>query len=416
MLHSLRPVASLLASTALLLASIGLLGTLIPVRGFEVGFSGALLGALAGVYYAGFLLGTLVTPPLVRRIGHIRAFAFGTVCAACIALLHALASWPWLWLVLRFLDGIMMVGLYTIIESWINADAEPARRGQVFAVYMMVNSASEALSQLFLRVPGEPFVLFSVVALLALGSTLPVVLTRQSEPVPQTAPRLQIRRIFALAPTAGVGALVAGLALGAFFGLAPVYARDIGFDNAGVSTYMTLAILGGAALQWPLGYWSDHTDRRSAIAIVGAVACALAILLAIAHNHRPVVIALTFAYCGIAFAIYPMVVAHLVDYLTPTELLAASSSVYLMYGAGSAVGPFVVGAAMEQFGPRALPTWFALTAGALAVFALWRRRAQRREPVPAHNFRPLLQTTLSALRWIRPVGRHGPKGGAGNPN
>jgi MFS family permease len=402
MLRTLRPIVSLLISTAFLLGSIGLLGTLIPLRGLENGFGGALLGGLAAIYYAGFLIGTITIPPLVRRIGHIRAFAFGTACAAGIALLHALAAWPWLWLLLRLADGVMMVGLYTIIESWLNAAAPIDQRGRVFAIYMMVNSGALALAQLLLRIDGQPFVLFSVVALLAMAAMLPVVLTRQAQPVPQTLPRLQLARLFHLAPTAGVGALLAGLAMGAFYALAPVYARGIGFDTAGVSTYMTLGILGGAALQWPFGYWSDHTDRRLALSTVGAVACVLALLLGWAGGNALAATTLIFAYCGMAFAIYPMVVAHLVDYLIEEELLAASSSVYLLYGAGSALGPLIVGVAIALWGVGALPIWFALVSGVLALYAAYRYHAFRREQIRGHNFRPLLRTTAAAVRLSHP--------------
>ncbi|HET7300383.1 MAG TPA: MFS transporter [Oleiagrimonas sp.] len=400
MLRTLRPIASLLVSTAFLLASIGLLGTLIPLRGLAQGFSGSLIGALAGIYYAGFLVGTYVIPPLVRRIGHIRAFAFCTACAAAVALLHALASWPWLWLVLRLTDGIMMVGLYTIIESWLNAQAPKSHRGTVFAIYMMVNSGALAMSQLLLRIDAQSFVLFTVVALLALAATVPVVLTHQAQPVPQTAPRLELKRLFGLAPTAGVGALLAGLAMGAFYGLAPVYARHIGFDNTGISTYMTLAILGGALMQWPLGYLSDRIDRRLALAIVGALACVLAMFLGIVGGHKWAAIGLIFAFCGMAFAIYPMVVAHLVDYLTPEELLAASASVYLLYGAGSALGPLLAGVAMQWLGNPMLPAWFALNTALLAVYAAYRYRAFRREQVDENNFRPMLRTTSAVLEMM----------------
>ncbi|TAN05141.1 MAG: MFS transporter [Rhodanobacteraceae bacterium] len=406
MLRTLRPIASLLLSTAFLLGSIGLLGTLIPLRGLQAGFSGTLLGGLAAVYYAGFLIGTVVIPPLVRRIGHIRAFAFGTGCAAGIALLHALAMWPWLWLLLRLTDGVMMVGLYTILESWLNAEAPPARRGVVFAIYMMVNSGALAMGQLLLRIPGEAFVLFSVVALLAMAAMLPVVLTRQAQPVPQTLPRLQLGRLFHLAPTAGVGALLSGLAMGAFYGLAPVYARDIGFDTTGVSTYMTLAILGGAALQWPLGWWSDHTDRRLALTAVGGAACLLALLVWFVGGRPFPATILIVLYSGMAFAIYPMVVAHLVDYLTQDELLAASSSVYLLYGAGSALGPLIVGIGFTLWGAKALPVWFALVTAALGIYAAYRYQAFRREQVAAHNFRPLLRTTAAAVRLSHPPAPH----------
>src|SRR5699024_4575149 len=114
-------------------------------------------------YYAGYLIGTFAMPPLVRRIGHIRAFAFCTAGAACVVLLHALGTWPWMWLALRLVAGIVLVGLYAIIESWLNAQAPAGQRGTVFAAYMIVNLGS--LAQQLLRIGGEPFVLFVVVAL-----------------------------------------------------------------------------------------------------------------------------------------------------------------------------------------------------------------------------------------------------------
>lgn len=404
MFRYLRATSSLLLSTAFLLASIGLLGILIPVRGAQGGFNEALLGAFAAVYYVGFLIGTFVIPALVRRIGHIRAFAFGATCAGAVGLLHALTLSSEVWLALRLIDGVMMVGLYTIIESWLNAATPGRYRGTVFAVYMMVNSGGLAFSQLLLRIPGEPFVLFTLVALLAGAAILPVVLTRQPQPALRTAPRLRLRRLFALAPAGGAGALLAGLSSGAFFGLAPVYAIDMGLDTAGVSLYMMIGILGGALLQTPLGYGSDHVDRRLALAGVGFAACALAITMVFFGSHQRAALMLIFLYCGASFAIYPMSVAHLVDHLSEDELLGASSSVYFLYGLGSVFGPMVVGLAMTQIGARALPAWFALTTAILGVYALYRYRTFRRTQVRPNTFTPMMQTTRTVMEAAAAAG------------
>src|SRR5699024_8488826 len=117
-------------------------------------------------------------------------------------------------------------------------------------------------------------------------------------------------------------------------------------------------------------------------------------------GHPATAMTVIFLYGGMAFAIYPVVVAHLVDYLAPTELLAASSSVLLVYGAGSAVGPLVSGTLMTHMGPGALPLWFAAMHAALAAYALWRYLAFRREQVVENNFRPMLRTTPAALKMM----------------
>lgn len=401
MLRTLRPVASLLAGTALLLVGVGLLNTLIPLRGMSAGFSGTLLGGLTSAYYAGYFVGTLAMPPLVRRVGHIRAFAFCAACAACVVLLHALGTNAVAWLVLRLLTGIVLVGLYAIIESWLNAQSSSGQRGTVFAAYMVVNLCSLALAQQLLRIGGQPFVLFTVVALAVCAATLPVLLTRQAQPQPQATPKLQLRLLFDVAPSAGVGALLSGLAMGAFWGLLPVYARRVGFDTTTVGTYMSIAILGGAALQWPLGRLSDHRDRRIVLTWVAAAAALLALAALGAGGRLWPAMVLIFLFGGMAFAIYPIVVAHLVDNVTPENLLAASSSVLLVYGVGSALGPLIAGALISSVGAWSLFAWFAGTHSALAGYAAYRYGVLRRVPLRERKFHPMVRTTPAALRLLR---------------
>jgi MFS family permease len=400
MVRTLRPIASLLGGTALLLLGVGLLNTLIPLRGKVLGYSDTLLGGLTSAYYAGYLLGTFLVPPLIRRIGHIRAFAFCTAGVACVVLLHALGDSAVLWLVLRFLAGAVLVGLYTIIESWLNASAPTAQRGGVFAAYMVVNLGALALAQQLLRIQGQPFVLFTVVALLLCAATLPVVVTRLAQPALQATPDLRLRRLFATAPSAGAGALLSGLAMGAFWGLLPVYAHGIGFDTATIATYMSVAVVGGAALQWPLGRLSDHHDRRIALALVCAAAAVLALLAIPFGANRPTAMALIFLYGGMAFAVYPIVVAHLVDHLAPEDLLAASSSVLLVYGIGSAAGPLAAGVLMSGLGTWSLFGWFALTQGVLAAYAGYRYTVFRREQATEPHFRTMLRTTPTVLEML----------------
>ena len=57
-------------------------------------------------------------------------------------------------------------------------------------------------------------------------------------------------------------ALASGLLTGAFYGMSAVFGKSVGFSDAGVASFMATAILGGAALQWPVGHFSDSHDRR----------------------------------------------------------------------------------------------------------------------------------------------------------
>ena len=398
MFSSIRSSTPLLLSTVFLLMGVSLLHTHIALEGRTLGFSVAMIGVLTSAYYAGFLVGTYTVPRLTHRIGQIRTFAFCTALVAMVVLVQALVPAYGVWLVLRVLQGLLLVGLYAIIESWLNAAAEPAHRSSVFAVYMMVNLGASAVAQQFLRVGGEGFVLFCMVAILFCAASLPVAATRQPQPQVHSMPRVQIKRLFRVAPTALVSALISGLVLGAFWGLLPLYAAARGLGAEGIGTYMSVAIAGGVVLQWPLGRFSDRIDRRLALSLISA----LAALAALANLFLPTAggaaaMVVIFAFGGMSFTLYPIAVAHLVDYLHRDELLSASSTVLLVNGIGSAVGPLLAGALMNLVTPQLLFVWFAVLDGILAAYALYRFTQRKREVTLDDNFVPLVTTTPTSL-------------------
>jgi MFS family permease len=161
---------------------------------------------------------------------------------------------------------------------------------------------------------------------------------------------------------------------------------------------MTTVILGGVALQWPLGRLSDHWDRRKVIVIAfaGALAASLAIVLAQAAIAR---LALGALFGGLSFALYPLCVAHTNDHLQPRQRVAASGGLVLLYSIGAAFGPTLAAAAMTPLGPSGLFAFIAVCAGAALAFGLWRQIASK--PVPAHQqqtFQSLPRTTpMSAV-------------------
>lgn len=402
MIAVVLPLTALLAGVALLLAGSGLLGTLLAVRGGLEGFDEQTLGLVMSGYFAGFFLGTYTAPPLIRRIGHVRAFAFCTGLCAIAVLLHPLWVHPWAWFVLRLVTGVALVGLYTVIESWLNAQPEREHRSRIFAVYMAVNLTALAAGQLLLGLGVDRgFALFSVVAILVCAAALPVTLTRLAQPSFPPTPRLGLVRLYRTAPAAAASAGLSGLAMGAFWGLGPAYAGQLGLDRSGIAWFMVATIMGGALLQWPLGRLSDRVDRRIGLALACALAGSVALAVSsVATWSPPLLFAAFFVYGGLAFSIYPMSVAHMLDTLPTEDLLAGCSSLLLVHGIGAMLGPALAGQAMTRFGPSALPMFFAGVLGLLTLYLLLRLSAHRRvRPHPA-QFHPMLRTTPGALELL----------------
>ena len=397
-LRIVLPITALLASVALLLGGNGLLGTLLAMRSQAEGWGERTTGLVMSGYFVGFFLGTFTAPPLIRRVGHIRAFAFHAALAAAAVLVYPLWMEPVGWMLLRVVTGMALVGLCTVIESWLNAQAAPEHRSRVFGVYMVVSLLALAAGQLLLDLqPPRSAVLFSVVAILFALAILPVSATRLVPPVMTVAPKIHLLQICRAAPSAAAGAVLGGLALGAFWGMGAVYAASLGLDRSGIGTFMAVTIVGGAALQLPIGRLSDRGDRRSTLALVAAAGAATA-LLALRFDAQAH--ALFFLFGGLAFALYPLAVAHLLDRLPAEQLLAGCSALLLLNGIGAAIGPAVAGALMQWSGPSALPLFFAGTLGVLAVVAGGRRLFKVRELLHAGRFHPMLRTTPAALEML----------------
>ena len=75
-------VSALLLGAAILLLGNGLLGILLPVRASLEDFATTSIGLIASGYSAGFVIGCVVMPHVVQRVGHIRTFAVMAAIAA----------------------------------------------------------------------------------------------------------------------------------------------------------------------------------------------------------------------------------------------------------------------------------------------------------------------------------------------
>ena len=95
-----NPIATtwpLLLGMGILMLGAGLQGTLLGLRATIEGFPTPVTGLIMSCYYVGYLLGTLIAPRLLRRVGHVRVFAALAALASVASLVHA--SWvhplPW---------------------------------------------------------------------------------------------------------------------------------------------------------------------------------------------------------------------------------------------------------------------------------------------------------------------------------
>ncbi len=373
-MHALVAIATLLLGIATILAGNGLLGTLLGVRGEMAGFSNATLGIIMGGYFAGFVIGTFVVPKVIRRVGHIRVFAALASIASVITLLHGMLIHPVPWFALRLISGICIVGLYIVIESWLNEQTDNEQRGHVFSAYMTTTLIGLGIGQVLLLAGDiNTLHLFALSAVLLSLGLVPVALTRVAEPPIVDTHRLGLGKLFEISPLGVVGCVFAGVGSGAFWGLGPVFAAGIGLDAAGIAGFMGLTILGGVLMLWPIGRLSDRFERRKVlmwVCLLTAIAASLA--AGLTHFEPGWVLIGGFIYGAFSFGIYAMSAAHTNDHVEPAQMLEVTTSLQLLWGSGAIIGPILAGLVMQWFEPIMLLPFIAVAAVIPGIFARYR--------------------------------------------
>ena len=400
MLTTVAPLSSLFAGVAILLTGMGLMGTVLAVRAGVEHFSDGVTGIVMAAYFVGFSVGAFICPPIIRRVGHIRAFAAMASIASTTAILHAMVVDPFVWGLLRLITGACLLGLYMVIESWLNTLSPTETRGRIFAFYMMVTLMALGLGQ-FLILLGDvtTFITFGVVSVLLSLSLVPIAMTRVREPAPVESPSLSLRLLSRRSPLGVAGALTAGVTTGAFWGLGPLFAHRAGLSEAGIAAFMSAIIFGGALLQWPIGHLSDNRDRRKVLigVCLGSALLAVAMLGALGISMWLLFLA-AFAYGGFAFTVYGLSVAHVNDQVDATEILEATKGLLLLHGIGASIGPIAGGFLMGALGHEVVLIYVAAIFVLAAIYGLHRMRVREAPPVEEQaDYVPMSRTSSAVL-------------------
>jgi MFS family permease len=359
------------ASLMMLIGS-GLLSTYLALRLAADHVDSLWVGALMAANYFGLVLGGKIGHRLIARVGHIRAYSACAGIVGAAVLGHGLVDWLPAWLFLRVIVGLGMMCQYMVIESWLNEQADAKQRGLVFSGYMIASYLGLVLGQLILVMhPGLGLELLMLVALCFTLCLVPVALTRRIHPAPlhpaPMEPRFFIKRV----PQSLSTVLGAGLIVGSFYGLAPLYASQQGLSTEQVGLFMGSCIFAGLLVQWPLGWLSDRYDRALLIRCFAFSLALAALPLAIMERVPLEVLFVAGFLCSLVqFCLYPLAVAFSNDHVEGDRRVSLTAMLLVTYGVGASIGPLVAGVLMKLFGSQMLYAFFSF----FALVLVWRIR------------------------------------------
>lgn len=353
--------------------SIGMQGSLLGIRAELENFNDFLIGLLMSSYFGGFLLGSLLAPKHIRRVGHIRIFGALSAVASITILLHALFINPWIWMLMRFLSGFAFSTIYVVSESWLNKASSNSDRGQILSIYATTLLLGICIGQFLLTI-ADPFKidLFILISLIISIAAIPILLSGVKGPSIEEGDRITIKLlwrrtrigVFAIALSQWVASIV--------FSMGAVYAIKIGFNQNQTAFFMGCLMMGGMFLQWPLGKLSDKFDRRWIIGLSSIFGAFCSILILFCDKPNLFFYLSTFLFGGFSLSLYSIIVAFTNDHLRPNEITSASGTIILIGGLASMIGPLTSVLWFTKFGAETLFLMFTYSLFLVGIISIYR--------------------------------------------
>jgi len=382
----------------------GFQGNLLGVRSVIEEFNFMSVGAMMSGYFIGYFSGANSIPKLVGKVGHIRVFAAFASLASLSILIHAIFVNPIVWTFARFITGFSLVSIFIVMESWLNDRANNRTRGQLLSIYMFITLIGLALGTLLLNFSSpekyEPFIL---VSLLLSSALIPILLTKRKAPKFKKLGYIDVRGLYKTSPLATFSMLCTGLIHSALFSLGAVYAASMNFTLFEISLLLFLITISGGVFQWPIGYYSDKSDRR-VIIIFCTFAAALFSFLAIIASGSSLenmylatnvgtdkIMFFIYAslYAGMSVPLFTLNLAYINDYIPKEKFVAAGAGMQIIFGMGAMSGPFLCSLLMNKFGSNGFFVHLLFFHLIIGLFGLYRITKRGYKDNPESTYTPL---------------------------
>ena len=348
MLRNILPIWALFIGIAMITLGNGLQGTLLGVRASMEGFPTTTTGLVMSCYYAGFLLGSIYAPRFVVKVGHIRVFAALASLASAAVLIHSLFLEPLIWGMARLVAGTSFAGMFVVAESWLNGRSTNEIRGKILSIYMTIQYGGFIGGQFLLNLASpEGYSLFILISIFLSLALVPILISAIPAPVLEEPKHVGLRDLWEISPLGVFTGMNVGIAHGAIWGMGAVFFQMAGKTVTETSLFMATFVLGGFVFQWPLGNLSDKIDRKRVIAGASFVVVMLAVICIFATSDLSIMI---FMLGGFSLPLYSISLAYTNDHLSQDQMVAASSTMILIYGLGALLGPVLVSITMSAFG------------------------------------------------------------------
>ena len=380
---SLTSIASIVASMTSVAIGNGMMLAYVPFALTRSDAPDWVPGAAVTMIAFGGLVGCVIAGPMIRRVGHARAFSCSMALVILSALTIALGMHPLLWVLARGLYGASGNTNFIIAQSWLNHASENHWRGKAMALFYMAYVIGLGTGAwLFGQIPADdnlpPLVTIFFTAL----ALLPIGLTRLPTPPAPAKVSIDIPMVWRNSPVAFIGVLAAGGLSMVVQGFTPIYAAANNVSQSDVANLMFVMQFGLIAIQYPMGTLSDRIDRRLVLIGTCLLILAAGFFALSASFSNLLLLMLVFAlFAGAVETVYSIANAHANDRTDPADFVPLASTMLVAWSIAATVVPMLVTLLTPVFGQRTFIYAAMAVAALYAFFVLLRLR--KRDEVPA---------------------------------
>jgi MFS family permease len=331
----------------------GLSLPLLTLRLDDAGHPASVIGLIAAAAALSTLIGTVLTPRVMRAWGGRRGIFAGLLLAAAALLLFPVFETPLAWFGLRVVFGLGITLAYVLSEAWLMELAPEHRRGALIGLYGSVLAGGVGLGALLVGVVGHTgFSPFGLGAAVMVAGALWLAVPGPGAK-PPSAGQTQLRSMLVLSwqlwPVM-LAPLVMGAVETANLTLLPVYVRLEGLVDPAAAYAVAIYASANVLMQLPLGLLADRIGLKPTLWGCAAAGLAGPLAVHLAGGDQTALYVALFIYSGCVTGIYTLGLVWLAGAVPPGAFVTANAGFALAYGLGMSVSPLLGGLALDAGG------------------------------------------------------------------
>lgn len=339
-------------STAVLVAfATNLSMHLLNLRMHSLGISEFYIGLSVAAQALGIVLIAPLAKHFISALGIRQTFVLGAFVASGALVVFHFVSAPFALAVLRSVFAIGLALLFVVSESLVITRTDATNRGQVIGWYATGLAVGTTAGPAFIAVTGvegiSPLLWGAAFFWLATTPILAYVQKGQElAPVVRNSTFAAIR----LMPIAFLTAFVFGIVDNGGLSMLSVYSTLNGYDYSQAALLAAVAMMGGIALQIPLGYAANNSEPRVILLLCAVGSIVLLTLLPKTMSIHTTALGVAFVLGGLLEGFYTVGLICIAKQCRTVGISSANGCFISFCGFGEFVGPLTTGTGIQYLG------------------------------------------------------------------